>query len=100
LIAEGAHLFQQLSGTKPRAYRAGCYAASEVTLAALRENGIVIDSSYNLSALDKTCGFRFRPLNAPRVLEGVCEFPVTNFLSGPLRRYKPLEISAVSVPEI
>src|SRR6476620_2856370 len=31
LIAEGAHLFQQLSGTKPRAYRAGCYAASEVT---------------------------------------------------------------------
>jgi hypothetical protein len=71
-----------------------------VTLKALIECGIAIDSSYNLSALDKTCGFRVRPLNAPRMLEGVCEFPVTNFLSGPLNTYKPLEISAVSVAEI
>ena len=100
LIEEGVRLFQQLSGKAPRAYRAGCYAASEVTLAALKESGIAIDSSYNLSALDKTCGFRYRPLNAPRVIEGICEFPVTNFVSGPLRAYKPAEISSVSVPEI
>jgi peptidoglycan/xylan/chitin deacetylase (PgdA/CDA1 family) len=100
LIEEGVRLFRKLSGRQPRAYRAGCYAASEVTLQALRQNGIAIDSSYNLSALDKTCGFRYRPLNAPRVIEGVSEFPVTNFLSGPWDAYKPLEISAVSVPEI
>jgi len=85
--------------SRPRAYRAGCYAADETTLAALRENGILIDSSYNLSALDKTCGFRQRPLNAPCIVEGISEFPVTNFLSGP-GRYKPAEISAVSVAEI
>jgi hypothetical protein len=100
LIHDGIALFRQLSGNTPRAYRAGCYGASEVTLAALRENGVLIDSSYNLAFLDRTCGFRLRPLNAPRVLEGVTEFPVTNFRSGAGASYKPLEISAVSAVEI
>jgi hypothetical protein len=100
LIQDGVRLFRQLSGKLPRAFRAGCYGASEVTLGALREAGVLIDSSYNLSFLDKTCGFRNRPLNAPQVVEGVREFPVTNFTSGRPGSYKPLEISAVSVPEI
>jgi hypothetical protein len=39
-------------------------------------------------------------LNAPCVLEGVHEFPVTNFNSGRAGSYKSLEISAVSVWEI
>ena len=98
LIHDGVELFSKLSGRTPRAYRAGCYGASEVTLSALRENGILIDSSYNLSFLDNTCGFRLRPLNAPQMIEGVMEFPVTNFTSAGY--YKPLEISAVSTPEI
>ena len=100
LIHDGVALFRQFSGKAPRAYRAGCYGASEVTLAALRENGVLIDSSYNLAFLDRTCGFRSRPLNAPQGLEGVTEFPVTNFNSGAPGSYKPLEISAVSVAEI
>jgi hypothetical protein len=100
LIREGIDLFKQFSGKTPRAYRAGCYAASEVTLSALRENGIEIDSSYNLAFLDQTCGFQYRPLNAPQVLEGIYEFPVTNFNVGRNGSYKPLEISAVSVSEI
>lgn len=99
LIADGVSIFRHLSGRMPRAFRAGCYGASEATLAALREHGVVIDSSYNLAFLDKTCGFRNRPLNAPVLLEGVYEFPVTNFVSGG-GGYKPLEISAVSVSEI
>lgn len=100
LIQDGVSLFRQLSGKAPRAYRAGCYGASETTLCALRDAGVEIDSSYNLSFLDKTCGFRSRPLNAPQILEGVHEFPVTNFTSGRPGSYKPLEISAVSVFEI
>ena len=100
LIREGVALFRELSGRAPRAYRAGCYGASEVTLEALRENGIQIDSSYNLCFLDQTCGFSTRPLNAPVVMKDVCEFPVTNFLSGFGKSYKGLEISAVSVEEI
>lgn len=100
LIREGVSLFRQFSGKSPRAFRAGCYAASEVTLGALRKNGISIDSSYNLSYLGRSCGFKYRNLNAPRVLNGVHEFPVTNFHSGARRSLKPLEISAVSVTEI
>jgi peptidoglycan/xylan/chitin deacetylase (PgdA/CDA1 family) len=100
LIREGVGLFREFSGKAPRAFRAGCYGASEVTLAALRENDVLIDSSYNLSYLDQTCGFQRRPLNAPQVLEGIYEFPVTNFNSGWPGAYKPLEISAVSTSEI
>lgn len=100
LIREGIGLFRKLSGKTPRAFRAGCYGASETTLAALRQNGIQIDSSYNASYLGQSCGFRRRGLNGPAVLEGVHEFPVTNFNSGGKGSYKPLEISAVSVAEI
>ncbi len=100
LIGEGVALFREFSGVAPRAFRAGCYAASEVTLRALHENGVVIDSSYNLAYLDRTCGFRERPLNVPRVMEGIYEFPVTNFQSVRAGAYKNLEISAVSVREI
>jgi hypothetical protein len=98
LIIEGINLFRQFAGVPPKAYRAGCYGASELTLRALREGGVLVDSSYNLSYLGRTCGFQNRPLNAPIELEGVREFPVTNFRSG--SGYKPLEISAVSVSEI
>jgi hypothetical protein len=99
LISDGVHLFRELSGKPPVAFRAGCYAASEVTLAALRNNGILIDSSYNLAFLGQSCGFRYRPINAPRPFEGLCEFPITNFLARG-EGYKPLEVSAVSVWEI
>jgi hypothetical protein len=100
LVREGVALFRDFTGRMPRAFRAGCYAASEVTLQALRKNGIAIDSSYNLSALDRTCGFRVRPLNAPQRVEGVYEFPVTNITTGFNSGYKNLEVSAVSVEEI
>jgi hypothetical protein len=100
LIREGIALFRELSGKMPRAYRAGCYGGSEVTLKALRENGIAIDSSYNLAYLGNTCGFETQPLNAPVMLQGVYEFPVTVFRVSGLPGYKPLELSAVSVNEI
>jgi len=100
LVREGIALFRQLSGKQPIVYRAGCYGASEATLKALRENGIVIDSSYNLAYLGNTCGFQTRPLNAPVMMEGIHEFPVTVFRVAGVPGYKPLEISAVSVSEI
>jgi hypothetical protein len=100
LIREGVALFHELSGKAPTAFRAGCYGGSEVTLRALRENGIKIDSSYNLAYLGNTCGFKTPVLNAPAMMEGVYEFPVTVFRVSGLSGYKPLEISAVSVSEI
>jgi hypothetical protein len=103
LLAEGVALFRSLSGRAPAAFRAGCFGASEVTLRALRENGVTIDSSYNLCYLDSSCGFERRPLNSPATMEGVHEFPVTNFRTigaGAGTAYKPLDIAAVSVAEI
>jgi peptidoglycan/xylan/chitin deacetylase (PgdA/CDA1 family) len=100
LIAEGVELFRALSGVRPKVYRAGCYGASEETLRALKVNGIEIDSSYNLAYLGVTCGFNARGLNAPALIDGVYEFPVTVFRGAGPFGYKPLEISAVSVNEI
>jgi hypothetical protein len=101
LIAEGVALFRDLTGTSPRVFRAGCYGASEVTLRALGACGIEIDSSYNLAYLGHTCGFTNQPpLNAPVLIEGIHEFPVTVFRVPGASRCKPLEISAVSVGEI
>lgn len=100
LIHEGVALFRELSGVHPIAYRAGCYGASETTLAALRENHVPIDASYNLAYQGTTCQFRTPQLNAPALLEGVYEFPVTVFQLPGIAGYKALEISAVSVGEI
>ena len=100
LVGEGVRLFRELSGKAPRAYRAGCYGASEVTLRALRAHGVEIDASYNLAYLGETCGFEAPGLNAPVAMEGVHEFPVTVFRVVGMPGYKPLEISAVSTAEI
>jgi len=100
LFSMGVALFKQFEGKAPRAYRAGCYGASEQTLEIIKRHGIEIDSSYNLCYLDQTCGFRHRPLNGPRLFGDVQEFPVTNFRVEHQSGYKPLEICAVSVAEI
>ena len=42
-------------GVTPIAFRAGCFGANLDTLTALKENDFLIDSSYNLSFLGKTC---------------------------------------------
>ena len=101
LIGDGVALFRELNGQPPRAYRAGCYGASEATLTALRAHGIDIDSSCNLAYIGSTCGFAAHPpLNAPTIINGIHEFPVTVFRVPGTSRSKPLEISAVSVGEI
>jgi hypothetical protein len=100
LLRDAVALFRQFTGISPRAYRAGCYGASETTLRALKANGIQIDSSYNLARLDQTCGFRARPLNAPTIIDGVYEFPVTVFRTTGMAAYKELEVHAVSVREM
>jgi hypothetical protein len=98
-IREGIGLFTGLSGQAPRAFRAGCYGASETTLQVLRENGILIDSSYNLTYLENS-GFHIQPLNAPTIIDGVYEFPLTVFRVFGSNRYRMLEIGAVSVSEV
>lgn len=98
-IREGIALFTSMNGRAPRAFRAGCYGASEATLQILSENGVLIDSSYNLAYLGNICGFKIRPLNAPTMIGGVYEFPLTVFRVFGSNRYRMLEIGAVSVSE-
>jgi hypothetical protein len=100
LFGMGVELFREFTGRTPRAYRAGCYGAAEPTLGVMRRYGIELDSSYNLAYLDRSCGFQYRPLNGPRMLEGVHEFPVTNFRVASVPGTKSIEVGAVSPGEI
>ena len=54
LIKQGKKILEKY-GIKPIAFRAGCFGANLNTLMALKENDFLIDSSYNLSFLGKTC---------------------------------------------
>ena len=54
LIKQGKKILEKY-GVKPIAFRAGCFGANLNTLMALKENDFLIDSSYNLSFLGKTC---------------------------------------------
>jgi len=100
LLREAHSFFLRFAGFPPVAYRAGSFHANVDTLAALPES-IVIDSSYDPSDGQSFSGTRLRP-NVVQKVEGIFEFPVSVGSTGvgPFRRYKHLEISAVSLREL
>ncbi len=83
------------------AFRAGHYAASNDTWLALREVGLVLDSSYNASYLDGACALAWPREESGlfRPVEGVWELPITNFTQ-PLGGLRHLQITAVSLAEL
>ena len=103
LIEEGMMAFRRLLGRPPVAFRAGNYAASDVTLEALGKLGIRYDSSFNAVYREPSCAIGSPPsLNSPWEVDALWELPVTVFSTGAgrLAALKPLEISAVSFLEI
>ena len=103
LIEEGVSIFERLLGKRPTAFRAGNYAASDATLAALDKLGIRYDSSFNAAYHGTSCLISgARSINSPWEAGSLWEVPVTVFTTGAgrLRGMKPLEISAVSFLEI
>jgi hypothetical protein len=103
LLREGIDLAQKLTGRTPIAFRAGCFGASTSTLVALAEVGIEYDSSFNAVYLGKTCLIdAHQPTNIPWRAGRVWEIPITNFETGIgwLRGLKPLDVVAVSWPEM
>ena len=103
LIEEGMSIFDRLVGGPPMAFRAGNYAASDATLAALDKLGFRYDSSFNAAYHGTSCRISGpRSINAPWEAGSLWEVPVTVFTTGAgrFRRMKPLEISAVSFLEI
>ena len=107
-------------GVTPIAFRAGCFGANLDTLTALKENDFLIDSSYNLSFLGKTCFIhpsRFTShfslltshllpltyLNDLALINGIYELPITNYYDfkiGNFKRLRTLDICAVSFYEM
>lgn len=103
-IRESARTLAKWTGNKPFAFRAGGYSASEVTLTALAEEGIRVDSSYNLWAVEHGwCGMTSTPrLNDVALLSpDIVEVPVTNLQArGPRGGLRPFELSALNTTEM
>jgi hypothetical protein len=103
LIKEGRELLIQYGTKSPIAFRAGNFAADRLTLKALRMNGFLIDSSYNLSHGNSSRRINPFKSNNSFEMEGIFEFPVTNFVEFiPFRtkRFKALDINGVSFQEM
>lgn len=103
LIAEGRHLLQQHGIQNPVAFRAGNFGLNHSTITALRQNNFIFDSSYNHAFLNKKHNFMDTVLSDAEIIEGIHEFPVTNFIQKlpPIsNRLKPLDINGVSSEEM
>ena len=102
LIEEGKSILVKNGVPEPIAFRAGCFGANQDTLRALKETGFIIDSSYNTAYLGSPCLLDDIRINDLTYLEGIYEFPITNFVeSSKLRskRFMPLDINGVSFQE-
>jgi peptidoglycan/xylan/chitin deacetylase (PgdA/CDA1 family) len=101
-IKQGKDILAKYCGRSPIAFRAGNYAADLNTLRALKANGLLIDSSYNL-AFPNFC-LKISPdrINDAAQIASVWEFPITTFrqfLYPHASRFRPLDLNAVSSAE-
>jgi hypothetical protein len=103
LIRAGSGRLCEAGAPRPRAFRAGSWGASLVTLRALVSEGIGYDSSLNVRFGSSFPDLDMAVRNActqPAILEGVWEFPVTNFVAGPWHTTRrPLHVCAASLGE-
>lgn len=84
ILARGLDNLRQAGALNVQAFRAGNYGADFATLRALARLGIPFDTSYNRCYLDAECGLRLPdPLVQPRMVEGVCEVPISYFSDYP-----------------
>ncbi|MBU1342643.1 MAG: hypothetical protein KKE44_05070 [Proteobacteria bacterium] len=103
LLQEARDLLIKYGSTAPTAFRAGCFGADLNTLKALKKNGFLIDSSYNRAYCNITCSIPESDMNDVTGMEGIFEFPVTNFIENShirSRRFMPMDINGVSFQEM
>jgi len=104
LIKDGCETLHNNGVTNIRAFRACGFAASLDTLIALKENGILIDSSYSkfyTKQAEKL--FKKYVINDACNTNGIWEFPITNFSEFHtlgLHRTRPLDINGSSLAEM
>ena len=103
LIREGKELLTKYGIKPPIAFRAGNFAADNNTLIALKENGFLIDSSYNYCYLGNHRRINNIEINDASMVEDIWEFPITNFKEFPflgVHRTRPLDINGASFAEM
>ncbi len=100
LIAEAVKNLRACGVPGPRAFRAGNYGANFDTLRALKDNGILFDSSYNATYLKAGCNLGTdRVLSQPCDLGGIREYPVSFFRDLP-GHYRHARLGACSFSEL
>ncbi|MCB1773560.1 MAG: polysaccharide deacetylase family protein [Gammaproteobacteria bacterium] len=101
VIAWGLARLAEAGAPAVNAFRAGSYGANQATLNALRQNGIFLDSSYNLGAdvgvADMMPGER---LVQPRVVDGLCIYPVSVLRLERQGAYRIAQVTALSFREM
>ena len=100
LIQEGLDNLERWAGYRPVSFRAGSLAADEHTLDALREAGVLLDSS--LSGPTHPLA-RYLPLNQASKERGLIELPVFNFVSmnlGGSSQYRSLDLESNTFLEV
>lgn len=104
MVREGADLLERWTGYRPIAFRAGSFGLDETGADACLAEGIAIDSSYNLWAIDHgPCAFSRRPpLNDVALLRnGMLEVPVTNlFARGPRGGLRNFDLASLNTSEM
>ncbi len=103
LLKEGRDILQRYGIKNVRAFRAGNYGFNRATLNALKKNNFLFDSSYNYAFLKSTQGFENMVINDAKLIDGIYEFPITNFIQNlpfKLKKPKPLDINGVNDEEI
>lgn len=100
LIQEGLDNLERWAGSRPVSFRAGSLAADEHTLDALREAGVLLDSSLRGPTHPLA---RYLPLNQASNERGLIELPVFTFVSmnlGGASQYRPLDLESNSFLEV
>ncbi len=85
------------------AFRAGSFGAAGSTILALKRAGFLIDSSYNRAFIGRSCLFSDLKINDLSCLDGIWEFPITNFIESTMvrrRRYVPMDINGAGFGEM
>ena len=103
LIKEGKDILIRNEAKPPIAFRAGNFGANSNTLEALKVNGFLIDSSYNISYKKFARNISNSELNDSAMLEGIWEIPITNFvecLPLGLKHFRPMDLISASYREM
>ncbi len=100
LIKVGLNRLHEAGANQVSVFRAGSWGANQITLNALANVGLLMDSSLNASYQESLPEIPDRQtLQIPTVYNGVTEFPVTQFLDGSIRGSRPLHVAACSFDE-